>query len=239
MAAKIKDSVILVTGANRGIGRAFVETALERGAKKIYAAARKAESLKELVDRGKGRVAALRLDITSRQQIQEAVEQAADVTILINNAGISAYCGIISGPNADGAQDEMRVNYFGTMDMSVAFAPVLRKNGGGVLINIVSVAAFQSFPGFRTYCASKAAEHSLTLGLRDELAPQGTFVAGVYPGPIDTDMAAGVDMEKTSPRQMCLNVYKALEEGQDSIWPDPYAAQVGAAFRTDAPSAAK
>jgi NAD(P)-dependent dehydrogenase (short-subunit alcohol dehydrogenase family) len=223
----IKNSVIFVTGANRGIGKALVETALEQGAAKIYAGARRPETLKELVEKGKGRVIALELDITSEAQILKAAERAQDTTILVNNAGISGYSGLVSHYKAEGAQSEMSVNYFGTLNMSLAFAPVLKKNGGGALVNIVSVAAFETFEGFRTYCASKAAEHSLTEGLREELAGQGTSVAGVYPGPVDTDMAADLQMEKETPRQVALNIWKGLESGAEEIWPDPYAVEIG------------
>lgn len=216
-----KDAVIFITGANRGIGKALVETGLERGAKKIYAAARKPETLKDLVEKGKGRVAALTLDITSQEQIQNAVKQAGDVNLLINNAGVAAYTGFTVNHKPQGAKDEMNVNYFGTMNMSVAFVPVLKKNGG-MIVNIVSVAAFQSFEGFGTYCVSKAAERSFTVGLRQELAGQGVGVTGVYPGPIDTDMSHGVEMEKETPRQTALNIYKGLEDGEEEIFPDKY-----------------
>lgn len=217
-----QNAVLLITGANRGIGKALVEVALERGAKKIYACARKPETLKELTDKGKGRVVALALDITSQEQIQNAAKQAPDVTLLINNAGVAAYVGFTVNHKAQGARDEMEVNYFGAINMSAAFVPVIKKNGGGTIVNIVSVAAFQSFEGFGTYCASKAAEHSFTVGLRQELAGQGIAVVGVYPGPIDTDMAHGVEMEKETPRQAALNIYKGLDDGEEEIFPDKY-----------------
>jgi len=220
---QIKDATILVTGANRGIGRAYVEAGLELGAKKIYACSRDIGKLADLVSADPQRVTALELDVTDKKQIENAAMAAGDVTLVVNNAGLSAYSGFTVNHNLQGAQKEMDVNYFGMLNMSIAFAPVLKQNGGGALVNIISVGGLSNFPFAATYCASKAAAHSLTQGLRAELSGQGTFVAGVYPGPVDTDMAAGVDMEKETPGQVALSTYKALEEGIETIFPDKFA----------------
>lgn len=235
---KIKDAVILITGANRGIGKALVEAALEQGAKKIYAAGRDSAKLKVLADKAPERVIPLSLDVLSLQQIQAAARQAEDVTILINNAGVAAYSGFTVNHTAASAALEMNTNYFGALNMAIAFAPALKRNGSTALVNIVSVAGLANFSFAATYSASKAAAHSLTQGLRAELAEQGILVAGVYPGPIDTDMAAGVEMEKETPRQTALNIYKALEEGKENIFPDKFSAEFGRAFNLDAPTLA-
>lgn len=222
---EVKGTVILVTGANRGIGKALVEVALEQGAKKIYAAARKPETLKQLVEKNPGRVIPIELDITSEEQVQKVAKQAQDVTLLVNNAGTAAMGGFTSNFNVEGARNEMETNYFGTLSMSLAFAPILKKNGGGAIVNIISVAGLQSFPFGAGYSASKAAVHSMTQALRQELADQSIFVAGVYPGPVDTDMARGFDFEKESPRQVALNIYQRLGEGAEEIFPDKYAVE--------------
>lgn len=231
---KVQDAVIFITGANRGIGKALVEIALEQGAKKVYAAARKPETLKQMVEKNLGRVIPIELDVTSEQQVQEAAKQAPDVTLLVNNAGTASLGGFTANYNAEGARNDMQTNYFGTLSMAIAFAPILNNNGGGAIVNIVSVAGLQSFPFATGYSASKAAAHSLTQGLRQELAEQKTFVAGVYPGPVDTDMARGVEMEKESPRQVALSLYKGLEEGSEEIYPDKYAVEFSLSLKAKA-----
>jgi len=124
----------------------------------------------------------------------------------------------------------MEVNYFGTLDATQAFIPILGSNGGGALVNLVSVAGIVNFPLFATYSASKAAPHSLTQGVRLGLVAQGTLVAGVYPGPVDTDMAAGIPMEKTSPQVVANNILDGLEAGSEDIYPDPMAVGMGAGY---------
>src|SRR5437773_3229947 len=131
---EVKDAVIFITGANRGIGKALVEIALERGAKKVYAAARKPETLKQMVEKNPGRVIPIELDVTSERQVQEAAKQAPDVTLLVNNAGTASLGGFTANYNAEGARNDMNTNYFGTLSMAIAFAPVLKKNGGGAIV---------------------------------------------------------------------------------------------------------
>lgn len=224
---QFENTVAFVTGANRGIGKAFVEALLYNGARKIYAAARNPESLAGLVAAGAGRVIAVALDVTDRQQIANAAKNT-DVTLLINNAGVAGYNAFIAGETTDPARQEMETNYFAVLDMIRAFAPVLADNGGGAIINIASVASLVNFPVLGSYSASKAAVHSLTQGVRAELAGQGTHVLGVYPGPIDTDMAANVDMEKTAPSEVARAVLAGLEAGEDDIYPDPMAVDLHA-----------
>ncbi len=218
--SKIIGKAALVTGANRGIGRAFVAGLLKAGAAKVYATARNPETLYDLVKEGDGKVVALALDVTRPDMIAEAARNA-DVVLLVNNAGIAAFEGLISAGSSDPAREEMEINYFGLLNMVRAFAPVLASNGGGAIINLSSIAGHVNFPALGSYSASKAAVHSLTQGVRAELAGQGTQVLGVYPGPVDTDMAANLPMDKTPASAVVDSILQALEAGEESVYPDP------------------
>ena len=231
----IKKSTAFVTGANRGIGKAYVQALIKRGAKKVYAAMRDVESFKnsssECLDKYKDVIELVSLDITNDKQISSAVAKAGDVDLLINNAGIAHFAGLIAGENLDAARQEMEVNYFGTLSMIRAFAPVLEKNGGGAIVNVLSVASLANFPVLGSYSASKAALYSLTQGVRAELAQQGTHVLGVYPGPIDTDMAKDFPMEKSSPEETAIGTLHAIEDAQEDIFIDVFAQQFQKDFR--------
>jgi NAD(P)-dependent dehydrogenase (short-subunit alcohol dehydrogenase family) len=224
--SRIEGKSVLVTGANRGIGRAFVEELLAAGAAKVYATARKIETLADLVDKGEGRVVPIALDVTKADQIEAAAAIHTDVALLINNAGIAAFEGIIDASTAEPARDEMETNYFGTFNMIRSFSTVLGRNGGGAIVNLSSIAAHVNFPVLGSYSASKAAVHSLTQGVRAELAAQGTLVVGVYPGPVDTDMAASFPMDKTPPNAVARAVLDGVEAGVEDIYPDPVSTQM-------------
>ena len=230
---KIKDSIAFVTGTNRGIGKSYVKALLDHGAKKVYAGMRDVGAFNQIAsqwpEKLRGKVEPVAIDITHEDQIKSAVAHAGDVDLLINNAGIANFAGLISADNLDAARQEMEVNYFGTLMMNRAFAPVLKKNGGGALVNILSVASLGNFPVLGSYSASKAALHSLTQGIRAELAAQGTQVFGVFPGPIETDMAKDFDMEKSSPDVISEGTLKAIEQDEENIFTDPMAVQ----FRKD------
>ncbi|MEQ9490741.1 MAG: SDR family oxidoreductase [Alphaproteobacteria bacterium] len=236
--SRISGKTALVTGANRGIGKAFVEQLLAAGAAKIYATARNKDSLADLVANSNGRVIALTLDVTKPDQVATVAKAAADVSLLINNAGVAAYESILQAPSADSARDEMETNYFGPFNTIRAFAPVLKSNGGGVIVNVSSIAAHVTFPVLGTYSASKAAVHSLTQSVRAELAAQGTLVVGVYPGPVDTDMAEHVPMEKTPTSVVAKAVLDGIEAGEEDIYPDPTAIDMHAGLLAD-PKAAE
>jgi len=232
MAIQIAGTTALVTGANRGIGRALVEALLARGAARVYATARRPETLTDLVAASGGRVVALRLDVTKADDARAAATTARDVNLVINNAGIIAKFGgeLTDAEWITAARDELEVNVIGTLSVTQAFAPVLARQGGGALVNVSSVAGLVGFPSLATYSSSKAALHSLTQVTRALLASQGTFVAGVYPGPIDTDMARPIELEKTPPAVAARAILDGIEAGQEEIFPDPFAQQLGGLF---------
>ena len=234
MNMKIKDSVCFVTGSGRGIGRAIVEELVKSGAAKVYASARNAGALKDLAAASKGKVVAVALDVTNEDQIRAAAKAAPDTQILINNAGVAAYSAIIGSPDTVSVRQEMDVNFFGLMNMTRAFAPILKKNGGGALVNLSSVGGLVGIPLFGTYCATKAAVHSLTQSVRGELQAQKTLVMGVYPGPIDTDMGAGVNMEKETPQNVAREIFKGIESGAEEVYPDKVSKDFAVRMKTDA-----
>ena len=188
---KIAGSVALVTRAKRGLGQAYARELARRGAAKVYGAARKPA---EVTEPG---VTPIGLDITDPEQVARVAQQCADVTLLVNNAGVLTYNNFTGAPDLSSARLEMETNYFGTLSMCRAFAPVL-KNGGGAIVNMLSVTSFYSNPFNASYGASKAAGWPLTNGIRLELHHQGTLVVGVHASFIDTDMAALVDAPKDS-----------------------------------------
>jgi NAD(P)-dependent dehydrogenase (short-subunit alcohol dehydrogenase family) len=227
-----KGSIAFVTGANRGIGRALVEALLARGAATVYAAARQPEALAALAAASGGRVVPVRLDVTRPDHIKAAAAIAGDTTLLINNAGIVAKFG---APFTDAAwlaagREEYEVNVLGTFAVTQAFAPILARNGGGTVANISSVAGLVSFDILTSYSASKAAVHSVTQATRASLKGQGTYVAGIYPGPVDTDMAKVIEMEKATPAQAAGAILDGLEAGDEEIFPDPLSRQAGPLF---------
>jgi NAD(P)-dependent dehydrogenase (short-subunit alcohol dehydrogenase family) len=232
MTFHIAGTTALVTGANRGIGRALVEALLTQGAAKVYATARRPAELDDLVAASSGRVVALKLDVTREEDAHAAAAAAGDVNLLINNAGIAVKFG---GPLTDPAwlaagRTEYEVNVLGVLSVTQAFAPILGRNGGGAIVNVSSVVGLVGFPAAATYSGSKAAVHSLTQVTRMALAEQGTFVAGVYPGPIDTDMARELTFAKIPPSVAALAILDGLEAGVEEIFPDPFSRQIGELF---------
>jgi len=224
---KIAGSVALVTGANRGLGRAYVQALLAAGASKVYAAARDPRSM--TVENA----IAVALDITDPAAVAAAAQTCADVTLLINNAGIVRSSPFVAAPTMDAARAEMETNYFGTLAMCRAFAPVLGGNDGGALVNMLSVVSWFTYPFSASQCASKAAQWSLTNGIRIELRAQGTLVVGVHAGFIDTDMAAGLDVPKTSPHDIARRVLEGIEVGREEILADQRSADVKAVLARD------
>jgi NAD(P)-dependent dehydrogenase (short-subunit alcohol dehydrogenase family) len=217
----IGGSTALVTGANRGLGKALVRALLAAGCAKVYAGARNiAGAVPE------GVVQPFQLDITSAEQVAAAATQCQDVDILINNAGVAAFTPALAAPTMDNARLEMETNYLGTLAMCRAFAPILKQNGGGALVNMLSVVSWFNVPMQGTYCASKAAEWSLTRAVRFELRAQGTLVIAVYAGYIDTDMTSTLTLPKTSPDVIAARVLAGLESGCEEILADERAQSV-------------
>jgi NAD(P)-dependent dehydrogenase (short-subunit alcohol dehydrogenase family) len=223
MSKKIEGTIALVTGSNRGIGRALVEALLDRGATKVYATARDASRLDDLQARHGDRVVPLSLDVTDAQQVRSVAADAGDVQLLINNAGFAGDPNTYGVDELDDARREFEVNYFGTLETMRAFAPILKDNGGGSIVNISSVAGLVNFPFLPSYSDSKAALHSATQGARLLLGGQGTHVMGVYPGPVDTDMAKGIDMPKATPQSVADAILDGVEAGATAVFPDDMA----------------
>jgi NAD(P)-dependent dehydrogenase (short-subunit alcohol dehydrogenase family) len=218
----IKGSVAFVTGANRGLGAAYAQALLERGAAKVYAAARRPETITDprLVPTG--------LDLTDAATITGAADQARDVTLLINNAGVSTGASLFGDEAA--LRHELDVNYLGPLALSRAFAPVLAANGGGGLVNVLSVLSWVTIPDSAGYSAAKSAMWSATNALRLELAEQQTLVVAVHVGYMDTDMAAAVAAPKTAPELVAQATLDAVEAGDHEVLVDDISRLVRAAL---------
>ena len=230
---KVAGSIALVTGANRGIGRAFVGALLARGAKKVYATARRVDGVADLARAHPARIETLALDITDAQAVAAAAARAADVTLLVNNAGINRLSAFLAAPDIDAARAEMATNYLGTLAMCRAFAPVLRANGGGAIINMLSILARVNLPLMGSLCASKAAGLSLTQGVRAELAGQGTLVVAVMPGAVDTDMARDFPPPKMPPADVARAALLAVEQKAEEVYPGDMAAGISQGLAAD------
>jgi NAD(P)-dependent dehydrogenase (short-subunit alcohol dehydrogenase family) len=226
---KIQDCVALVTGSNRGLGLAYCEGLLRAGAAKVYAAARHPSK----IGIRHSRVVPIALDVTKDADVVSAAQSCQDISLLINNAGILRNSPML-GIDAEGAaRQEMETNYFAVRSMVQRFAPVLAKNGGGAIVNVLSVASWITSPFMASYCASKAAAEVLTDAIRLQLRSQRTHVAGVYAGYIDTDMSAHVTLPKASPNQVVECTLAGLESGADRIFADDSAVYVDQKIRTD------
>jgi NAD(P)-dependent dehydrogenase (short-subunit alcohol dehydrogenase family) len=224
---KIDGSVALVTGANRGLGQVYARELVKRGAARVYGAARDPAGVTE------PGVTPIALDITDAERVAQVAAQCADVSLLVNNAGVMKASTFINAPNLDAARLEMETNYFGTLSMCRAFAPVLAANGGGAIVNMLSITSFYTNPFNASYGASKAAAWSLTNGVRLELHHQGTLVVAVHAGFIDTDMAALVNAPKDSPESVAQQVFDAVEAGQVEVLADERTRTVKAQLSRD------
>ncbi|MBY0449981.1 MAG: SDR family oxidoreductase [Cyanobacteria bacterium] len=226
MSYTFNQKVVFVTGANRGIGAALVRALLKQPVSKIYAAARDLQSLPNF---GDARVVPIKLDIADRISTAKAANDAADTQVLFNNAGALSMTPVLEGPLELIARD-MDVNYYGTLNATRAFVPVLEANAGtngaGAILNTISIVGLSPMAGVAGYSASKAALHSLTQSLRTLLKPKNITVHGIYPGPIDTDMAKDFDLPKTSADETAANILNAYISGQEDIFPDGMSAQL-------------
>jgi len=224
---QINGATTLVTGANRGLGQVYARELVSRGAAKVYGAARNPAAVTE------PGVTPVALDITDPGRVAQVAGECADVSLLVNNAGVLKYSTFIGAPDLAAARAEMEVNYFGTLSMCRAFAPVVAANGGGAIVNMLSVTSFYTNPLDASYGASKAAAWSLTNGIRVELAHNGTLVIGVHAGFIDTDMAALTDAPKVSPESVAQQVFDAVEAGQIEVLADERSRFVKASLSRD------
>ncbi|MEJ0009242.1 MAG: SDR family oxidoreductase [Alphaproteobacteria bacterium] len=219
---ELRNRTVLVTGANRGIGQALVRELLKHDVAKVYAGAR---DPKKLPDFGDKRVVPLTLDITDRAQIDKAAATAKDTQLLLNNAGVANPSSVVQSAT-DALMPDMQVNYFGTLSMMHAFAPVIEKNGGGAIANVISVLGLASMVSVGGYSASKAALFSATQAARAELKPRGVAILGIFPGPIDTDMSRDFPMEKASAESTADAILQGIKAGHEDIFPDPFSRQV-------------
>lgn len=223
----ISTSIPVVTGGARGLGRHLVDALLDRGAPKVYALARNPAAV-----RRDNRVIPVAFDLLDGRSIAEAARRASDATLLINNASTAAFAPPLDA-DPDDVRSEMAVNYHGTFATIRAFVPVLERNGGGHIANVLSLLSLASTPPMSGYSASKAAAHSLTQALRPVLAERGIAVHGVYPAGIDTDMVAGVDTAKTAPAEVAAGILDGLERDLEDIFPDPNAQAMSETWWSD------
>lgn len=227
---KVENAVALVTGANRGIGLAFARELLARGARKVYAGARDPAVVTQ------SGIQALRLDVTKPEDVAAAAALASDVTLVINNAGIAQPGGFLTPDSEDVARRLFETNFFAMLRMSKAFAPTLKANGGGALLNVLSVASWVNGGELAAYSASKSAAWSLTNALRHELAAQKTQVLALHMAYVDTDLTRGFDVPKSSPEEVVMRALDGLESGLDEVLADELTLQVKRGMTAARPS---
>lgn len=211
---ELKNATVLITGANRGIGLAFAREALARGARKVYAGARDPASVTL------PGVQAVRLDVTRDADVAAAAALARDVTLVINNAGIAAFGGFLAEDSVESARAHLETNLLGSLRVAQAFAPALAANGGGALLNVLSIASWINRPMLGVYGMSKSAAWALTNGLRHELREQGTHVLALHMGFVDTDLTRELDAPKSSPDAVVRQAYDALAAGAHEVLAD-------------------
>lgn len=218
----LTNSAILVTGANRGIGRALVDEALRRGAARVYAGTRQPLTFHD------DRVTSVPLDVTDRAQIDAACSQLESLDILVNNAGLG-----LNAPLADRAalEQHLAVNLFGVYDTTQAFASLVARSSGAI-VNVLSLASLAAVPLDPTYSVSKAAALSLTQSLRLDLAARGVTVHAVLPGPVDTAMGPPIDIPKATPESVAQAIFDGVERGDEEIFPDPMSASISEGWHT-------
>ena len=229
---KIAGSTALVTGANRGLGARIVNELLAADVTKVYATARTLGSIAGSSVIADPRVEPLALDITDPVSVRAAAAAADDVTVLVNNAGVLAFGGVLDG-DLDSFERDLRTNYMGTLRVTREFVPVLERNAPAAVVNVLTLIALAPVPPMAGYSASKAAAHSMTQALRAELRGRGIKVLGVYPGGIDTDRLAGVEADKAPPEVVAQRIVAALGAGHSTVFPDDASAAAGAVYLAD------
>ncbi|MPS79452.1 MAG: SDR family oxidoreductase [Achromobacter sp.] len=216
----LKNAVVLITGANRGLGLAFAREALARGARKVYAGARDPSTVTL------AGVEPIKLDVTRAADVAAAAARASDVTLVINNAGIAQLGGFLEADSIESAQRHLETNLFGSMRVAQAFAPVLAANGGGALLNVLSVGSWINSAPLGVYAMSKSAAWAMTNGLRLDLRAQGTQVLGLHMGFVDTDLTRGLEAPKSTPQSIVAQAFDGLEAGAEEVLADALTRQV-------------
>jgi NAD(P)-dependent dehydrogenase (short-subunit alcohol dehydrogenase family) len=224
---KLDNATVLVTGANRGLGEEFARQALARGARKVYAGARDPASVRL------SGVTPVRLDVNDPAQVAQAVADCGDVTLVVNNAGIATFGGVLEEDSIAALQRMMETNVYGLLRVSQGFAPVLARHHGGALLNVLSVASWISTPGLAAYAATKSAAWSVNNGLRIALKEQGTQVLGLHVGFVDTDLTRGIDLPKLAPADVVARAYEALEDGKSEVLIDELSQNVKRGLSAD------
>ena len=230
---QVQGAIALVTGANGGIGQYYIQGLQAAGATRIYAGARNPDSLKDIAAADPDRIIPISLDITNEASVKAAVEAYSDVTLLINNAGVGFNQRLVADVNFDKMRSEIEVNYFGMLRMCLSFAPVLKMNGGGAIVNMLTVLAKINFPLNASYCASKAAALLATQGIRAELASQKTLVVGVMPGTVDTGMSKDFPPPKVAPETVVREALQAVVDEVEDVYPGEQAQEMQAQLLND------
>jgi len=230
---KVAGCTAIVTGGNRGIGEAFVHGLIQAGAAKVYVGTRSLDGAAHLEQQYPGKAVGVELDVTNEAQVQKAAETCSDTSVVINNAGIHQDQTLLGAPDLSAARSEMEVNYFGVLSMCRSFAPVLAANGGGAIVNVLSVAGILAVPAMGGYSPSKFASRALTTNVRAELADQNTQVSCLIVGSVDTRMAAQVEGRKESPDTIAKAGIKAIEHNIPEMDTDPFAINMRAAIARD------
>lgn len=230
---QIQSAIALVTGANGGIGQYYIQGLQAAGAPRIYAGARNPDSLKEIVASDPDRILPIPLDITDEASVKAAAETYSDVNLLINNAGVGFNQRLVPDINFARVRSEIEVNYLGTLRMCLAFAPVLKANGGGAIVNMLTILAKVNFPLNASYCASKAAALLATQGIRAELALQKTLVVGVMPGTVDTGMSKDFPPPKVAPEAVVQAALQAVIDEVEDVYPGEQAQEMQAQLLQD------
>lgn len=230
---ELKDSVVIVTGGNRGIGEAFVRAFVAAGAKRVYVGTRTLRNADHLVAEAPDQVVAIELDVSNLEQIETAAKKCTDVSVVVNNAGAFHNKRLIGASDISAATDEMNVNYFGLLNMCRAFAPTLKSNGGGAIVNVLSGGGLAAVPAMGGYSPSKFAARAASTCIRAELAPQNTHVSSLIVGSVDTRMASHVAGLKEQPSDIAKVGLRAIKHSIDEVDTDRMAVELRANLARD------